>query len=326
MSICSGLAFTVGESEMTISKIEIVPIREAFKYEAMHFTVWMEQNIDALSERIGLKLTVIDREKSVGSFNVDLVCEDGNGNTVIVENQLEPTDHDHLGKLLTYMINLEAKTAIWVATEVRPEHQRVIDWLNESTGPNTSFYFVKVEAIRIGTSPYAPLFTVLSGPDEQTREIGEQKKELAERHLLREEFWTKLLDRSKYRTKLGVNRSPSRDHWLSIATGRSGLTFNYLILKDGAAIDLYIDVGDQDKNKAIFDALLAEKEAIETEFGEPLEWRRLDDKRASRIVRLYKGEGSLTERDRWDGLQDKLIDSMIRFDAAFRKRIRKINV
>lgn len=311
---------------MPIGKIEIIPIRQAFGHEALNFTIWMEQNVDALSERIGIELTVLEREKSVGSFTVDLFCEDNNGNTVIIENQLERTDHDHLGKLLTYMINLEAKTAIWVATEVRPEHQRVIDWLNEATGADTSFYFVKVEAIRIGESPYAPLFTVLARPDEQTREIGEQKKELAERHILREEFWSRLLNLSKGRTSLGSNRSPTRDYWLSVAAGRSGINYNYLILKNGAGIDLYIDVGDQGKNKAIFDRLFAEKDMIEDEFGETLDWRRLDDKRASRVVKSYEDQGSLMEQDKWNDLQEVMIDAMIRFDKVFRKRIRSIDL
>ncbi|MEZ4667860.1 MAG: DUF4268 domain-containing protein [Anaerolineae bacterium] len=309
---------------MDIGKLEIVPLREAFRHEAHNFTTWLENNIEALSERIGIELTVLEREKAVGSFTVDLFCEDDDGNTVIVENQLERTDHDHLGKLLTYMVNLDAKTAIWVATEVRQEHMRVIDWLNEATGADTGFYFVKVEAIRIGDSPYAPLFTVLAGPDEQTREIGEQKKEFAERHILREQFWTQLLERSKDRTLLTANRSASRDHWLSVAAGRSGVNYNYLILKDGAGIDLYIDVGDHDKNKNIFDRLHEQREAIEAEFGEPLDWRRLDDKRASRIVRSYVGEGSLHEQERWHGLQDLMINAMIRFDKVFRKRIRDV--
>lgn len=305
-----------------ISKIDIVPIRQAFKHEALNFSVWLEDNIDALSERIGLDLTVIEREKAVGSFTVDLFCEDKDGNTVIVENQLERTDHDHLGKLLTYMVNLEAKTAIWVATEVRQEHQRVIDWLNESTGVDMSFYFVKVEAIRIGDSPFAPLFTPLSQPDEQTHEIGEQKKELAERHVLRQEFWTQLLQRSNGRTRLTENRSPTRDHWLAVAAGKSGINYNYLILKNGAAIDLYIDVGDQARNKAIFDTLLEQKDAIEQEFGDTLDWRRLDDKRSSRIVKVYRGFGSLHEQDKWEQLQEMMIDAMIRFDKTLRKRIR----
>lgn len=311
---------------MTIAKIEIVPIREAFAHEAVNFTYWLEQNIDALADRLGFDLTVIEREKSVGSFNVDLFCEDANGNTVIIENQLERTDHDHLGKLLTYMVNLEAKTAIWVATEVRQEHQRVIDWLNEATPADMSFHFVKVEAIRIGNSPYAPLFTILSRPDEQTREIGEQKKELAARHVKREEFWTRLIERSKGRTNLFENRSPSRDHWLGIGAGKTGCQFNYQILKDRAAIEFYIDVGDQEKNKRIFDSLYSELEAIEAECGSSLDWRRLDDKRSSRIVMYITGKGSLDEIEKWDQLQDLMIEAMIRVDSAFRKRLRRIEV
>src|SRR5258708_37143797 len=106
---------------MNIGKIEIVPVREAFRHEAHNFTVWLESNIEALSERIGIKLTVSEREKAVVSFNVDLFCEDGMGNYLIIENQLEQSDHDHLVNLLTCLVNLEAKTAIWITPEVRPE-------------------------------------------------------------------------------------------------------------------------------------------------------------------------------------------------------------
>ncbi len=309
-----------------ISKLDVVPTRSVFKYEALDFSVWLEDNIDALGERIGLELTVLEREKLVGSFKLDLFCEDQNGNTVIVENQLERTDHDHLGKLLTYMVNLGAKTAIWVATEVRQEHQRVIDWLNEMTSDDMGFYFVKVEAIRIGESPYAPLFTPLSQPDAQTRAIGAEKKVLAERHVVRKEFWTQLLQRSEGKTRLAENRSPSRDHWLAVAAGKSGINYNYLILKDGGGIDLYIDVKDYERNKAIFDALYADKDAIEAEFGEELDWRRLDDRRSSRIVKVYRGQGSLYEQEKWATLQDMLIDAMIRLDKVFRKRIKRLSV
>lgn len=311
---------------MTVERIEIVPIRDAFRHEALNFTVWLEQNIDTLADRIGIELTVLEREKSVGSFNVDLVCEDSDGHTVIVENQLERTDHDHLGKLLTYMINLDAHGAIWVATEVRQEHQRVIDWLNEVTSADTNFYFVKVEAIRIGDSPFAPLFTVLSRPDIQTREIGEEKKALAERHILREAFWTQLLERSRGKTTLTENRSPTYDHWLAVAAGRSGINYNYLIYMDHAAIDLYIDFGDHAANKSAFDQLLEQRESIEQEFGDTFEWRRMDDKRSSRIVKQYHGQGSLREEDRWATLQDMLIEAMIRFDQVMRQRISNLRV
>lgn len=309
---------------MDISKLEIIPLRQAFRHEAHNFTVWLEGNIDALSERINLRLNVLEREKLVGSFHVDLYCEDDAGNIVIIENQLEQTDHDHLGKLLTYMVNLEAKVAIWIVANVRQEHLRVIDWLNESTATDTHFYLIQVEAIRIGNSAYAPLFTVRAGPDAQTKEIGETKKEWAERHILRQQFWAKLLERSRDRTNLGANRSPSRDYWLAVSLGRSGFNYNYLIYGDHAAIDLYIDVGYQEKNKSIFDRLYAEKDAIESEFGDALEWRRLDDKRTSRIVKSYHGYGGLHERDKWENLQDILIDALIRFDKTMRKRVRNM--
>lgn len=310
---------------MSIGKIEIVPLRQAFRHEAHNFTRWLESNIDALSQRLGFELTVLEREKAVGSFNVDLFCEDKQGDYVIIENQLERSDHDHLGKLLTYLVNLEAKTAIWVTPEVRPEHQRVIDWLNEATSADISFYLVRVEAVRIGDSPFAPLFTVLAAPDEQIREIGETKKDLADRHIHRKEFWTKLIERSKGRTKLFSGRSPSTDSWLSTGSGRSGINIGYRILKTGAGLYLYIDVGDQQKNKSIFDELLNQKGAIEEEFGEPLNWRRLDDKRSSIIEWWIYDFGSLDERDKWHDLQDRLIDAMIRFDKALRDRIARIS-
>lgn len=223
-------------------------------------------------------------------------------------------------------MNLEAKTAIWVTPEARPEHQRVIDWLNEVTSEDYAFYLIQVEAVRIGASPFAPLFTVLAAPDEQTREIGETKKELADRHIRRREFWTQLIERSKGRTRLFSARKPGTDHWLGISAGRSGLALTYLIWTDSAGIELYIDTGDQQKNKAIFDALLAQKAAIENQFGEPLNWQRLDEKRASRIMWKIYGHGGLNEPDHWPALQDRLIDAIIRFDKTLRPRIARIAV
>lgn len=311
---------------MNISKIKIVPVRQAFRHEAKDFTAWLEQNIDALSDRLGFRLTVLEREKAVGSFSVDLLCEDENGDLVIVENQLEAADHSHLGQLLTYMVNLDAKTAIWVATEAKTEHERVIDWLNETTAADVSFYFIKVEAVQVDDSNHAPLFTVVARPDKQVRQVGQQKKELAERHILRQQFWTRLLERSQGRTTLGAGRSPTHENWLEISLGRSGIHYSYIILYNGAGVELYIDVGDKEANKAIFDQLLADKDAIEADFGGTLEWKRLDDKRASRVIYELNGMGGLLEVDRWDDLQDRMIDVMIRFDKAFRQRVLQIPI
>ncbi|MFN8371950.1 MAG: DUF4268 domain-containing protein [Anaerolineae bacterium] len=309
-----------------ISKIKKVPLREAFKHEAHSFTTWLESNIEALADELGMRLTVLEREKSVGSFKVDLLCDNGKGVQVIIENQLEKSNHDHLGKLLTYLVNLEAKIAIWIVAVVNPEHQRVIDWLNETIGADYSFYLVQIQAIRIGESPYAPLFTVLAAPDEQTREIGEAKKEIAERHHQRREFWKQLLERSRSKTKLFSGRTGGMDYWLSTSVGISGINLNYLILKDGGGIDIYIDVGNAETNKHVFDTLIAQRIEIESEFGDALDWRRLDDKRACRIVKIYDQSGSLNEPERWTEIQDVMINAMIKFEKAIRPRLARIQI
>jgi hypothetical protein len=317
----------MSDTNELVARLEVVPIRKVFHKEAGQFTPWLEQHIEALAERLGLQLTVVQREKEVGDFNVDLLCEDADGKPVIIENQLEKTDHDHLGKLLTYLVNLDAGAAIWVTPEPRQEHKKVIDWLNESTGADLSFYLVKVEASRIGDSPYAPLFTPLAGPDRQTKEVGEKKKEWAERHHNRLEFWTGLLERSKDRTKLFSNVSPGRYQWIGTGAGKSGVSFNYGILYDWGSAEMYID-HDHDtgkKNKAIFDALYSQRAEIEAEFGEPLEWERLDDKRACRIRKRFT-DGGLAKPETWPGLQDAMTGAMMRLDKALRPRLAKVEV
>ncbi len=307
-----------------ISRLEVLPVRNAFKYEAHDFTKWLEANIDALADRLSIQLTVVQRENSVGDFKVDLLCEDSFGHPVIIENQLERTDHDHLGKMLTYLVNLGATTAIWITTEPRNEHQRVVEWLNESTPADVSFFLVKVEAVRIGESPFAPLFTVLVSPDIQSKQIGEKKKEWAERHFKRLEFWRSLLEKCKLRTKLFANVSPGRNNWIGVSAGKSGIRLNFVLWKDSAAIELYIDHDTEGQgNKRIFDQLFREKAEIELEIGEGFEWERLDDKRACRIRKEFVGTGFLHE-DQWNELQEKLLEGMIRLDWAFRERVSKL--
>src|SRR3989338_2472339 len=146
----------------TIGKLRKFPLRENGKDEAKDFTTWLAENIDSLNEAMEISLSVVEREKNVGDFYLDIVAEDSDGNQVIIENQLEKTDHDHLGKVITYLSNLSAKTAIWITSSPREEHVKAIDWLNESTPDDIYFYLIKIEAVRIGDSPAAPLFSVIA--------------------------------------------------------------------------------------------------------------------------------------------------------------------
>jgi len=266
-----------------IGKIERVPLRDVWKHEALDLTTWLQDNIDVLNDALDLNLSNPEREQSAGSFNIDIVAEDDAGNPVIIENQLEKSDHDHLGKLITYLVAMGAKTAIWIVSEPRPEHLASISWLNESASAN--FYLLKLEAIKIGDSPPAPLLTVIVAPSEEGKEVGKVKKEIAERYLIREKFWSQLLETAKSNLKLHANISPTQHNWLGASAGKQGLGFNYVLRKNEAQVELYIDRGKEkdEENRKIFDQLRNNKSSIEESFGSNLDWEGLEGKRACRI-------------------------------------------
>jgi hypothetical protein len=304
----------------TVGKINRVPLREVWKHEALDFTVWLRENIDALNDTLNLSLANAERERAAGDFSVDLVAEDESGDPVIVENQLEKSDHDHLGKLLTYLVARGAKTAVWIVSEPRPEHVSAVSWLNESSP--ASFYLVKVEAIRIGESPPAPLLTKVVGPSEEGREVGDTKKEWAERYIIRRRFWTELLERVAQRTSLHANIRPSRYNWLGTSAGMSGLGFNYTVRQHDAGVELYIDRGKESgiENEQIFDKLAASRDAIEKVFGEPLDWQRLENSRACRIKKQID-LGGYRDEPEWPEVHEAMIETMIRLEKALRPYI-----
>jgi len=306
-----------------IARLTPVPLRELWGHEALRFTRWLAENLDYLNEITGLTLTLVEWEASVGDFKADLLAEDEQGNLVVVECQLEKTDHDHLGKLLTYMSNMGAAVGIWITSQPRPEHEKAVHWLNEILPADKAFYLVQVEAYRIEDSPPAPKFTVIAGPSEQARQAGDVSKRMAERHRLYQRFWQSLLERAKGRTLLHANIKPGISHWLSAGAGKSGLLYNYVILMDAARVELFIFTGDAEANKRYFDRLYEHKEAIEQAFGAPLEWLRLDDKRASRIAYSIK-KGRLRDEGTWPELQEAMIDAMIRLEKALAPHIRSL--
>jgi hypothetical protein len=303
---------------MSIGRLTRVPLREVWKHEALDFTTWLRDNVDVLNDVIEGTIANVEREQSAGAFNVDLVGEDEAGNAVIIENQLERSDHDHLGKLITYLTAFEAKTAVWIVSDPRPEHIAAITWLNQSTP--ASFYLLKVEAVRIGDSPAAPMLTRIVGPSAEGRLVGEVKMELAGRGATLQRFWASLLDRAKQRSRLHANISPSDDQWISTGAGRSGLALSYYTRKHNGQAELAIDTGNQAENKRLFDHLALSRAAIDMEFGGSLSWERMDEKRMSRIRHIVDSGGYLDE-ERWPDIQDELIDAMIRLERAFRPHL-----
>lgn len=305
-----------------IGKIERVPLREVWKHEAYDFTQYLQDNLDVISGVIDLNLVSAEREQAAGAFSVDLVAEDDCGDTVVIENQLERSDHDHLGKLITYLAAFGAKAAIWIVSDARPEHVAAVAWLSESS--SASFYLLKAEAIRIvsdeAQSPPAPIMTLLVGPSLEAKEIGKKKIELAARHNERLAFWQGLLQLASERTKLHRGVKPVTENWVGVSAspGKSFINLNYVIEQKRARVELYIDRGyTGEDNEMIFDQLYANKEPIETSCGAQLSWERLEGKRACRIAWRLDIGGYRSTQEEWPQIQDKLVNAMIRFERAF---------
>lgn len=306
-----------------VQKISRIALRDAFKHEAYDFTRWLEENIDVLNDAVDITLSNAQREQSAGDFSVDLVAEDEAGGKVIIENQLEKSNHDHLGKVITYLVAMEAHTAIWIVSDPRPEHISAITWLNEASTAN--FYLLKLEAIRIGDSPPAPLLTLIVGPSESTKALGKAKQEFAERYDLRKVYWKALLDYAKTKTKLHAGLTPGRYHWLGTGAGKSGISYNYVVWEHESAAELYIDRGkdSQEENKAIYDKLYAKKDEIEAKTGFALEWQRLDGKRACRVRKSFE-LGGIKDEGQWNTVIEHTVGAMIKLEAAFKGHIQHI--
>lgn len=291
----------------------------------MDFTQWLQENIGVLNDALDLNLVNVDREKATGDFSIDLVAEDDGGGTVIIENQLEKSNHDHLGKIITYLTGMGARSAIWIVSDPRPEHVAAIAWLNEAS--SAAFYMVKVEAVRIGDSPAAPLFTLIVGPSDETKEVGQTKQKIAERYVIRKRWWTQLVERSAKVSKLHAHITPGEYSYLGTSSGVRGLNLNYTVTQEESTAELYIDRGknSEEENKDIFDQLQAHRAEIEKVFGGTLSWERLEGKRACRIAFTEAG-GYRSPDTKWPELQDGIIDAMTRLERALRPFVNQLKL
>jgi hypothetical protein len=295
-----------------------VPLREVWAHEAYDFTTWLETNIDVLSAATGLDLQNVEREQAAGAFSIDLVGEDEAGAKIIVENQLGRSDHDHLGKVLTYLAAKSARAAIWIVADPRPEHVAAVSWLNESS--NADFFLLKVEAVRIGDSPPAPLLTRIVGPSVETKVVAQTNREFSQRYDAREQWWTRLVERPA--ATLHRHITPGRYSWIGLSSGLRGVNFNYAVRQNDCQAEVYIDrgLGCDEENKHIFDQLLARSEVIEERFGMPLIWEALDGRRACRIRSPVEG-GYRSDPEEWDEIQDQVVERMNRLAAAIRPEL-----
>ena len=302
-----------------VGNLQRVSLRDVWDNERNDLTPWLEENIDVLSDTISLSISIVEREhRPTERLSVDLLGETETGELVVIENQLETSDHDHLGKLITYLVTIDAAVGIWIVADPKPEHVSAISWLNQTY--SADFYLVKLEAVQIDESLPAPLLTLIVGSSEESKKAGDEKKEVKERYILRRQFWAQLLDRAREKTPLHASVGARKETSL-YAKVRSGLYLQYSIRQQDASVGLYIDGGNENENDEIFHALKEVKGKIEEAFGEPLEWLPLDNRRACRIVKLLSLGGYRNDAEDWARIQDAMIDAMIRLNDALEPHI-----
>ena len=306
---------------MILGKIEKMELRDIWTHEALEFTKWLSNekvnNIQHLNDIIGLNLVDLKTEQNVGGFKCDIVCRDEfSDKTVIIENQLESSNHDHLGKIITYASGLEASVIIWIVKNARQEHASAIEWLNNHTDQSVSFFLIQIEVIRIGDSAPAPQFKVIEAPNDFIKNIKKSVREngISERQANIYDFWSAFNEVLAERREFNV-RKASTDHWYDFAIGTSMCNLSAELINKENRVRLNMYIPD---NKELFDRFYSNKDRIEQITGIQLEWERLDNKKASRIYTYLDGF-SLGLPEDYENISNKMIDILVKFKKAFKQ-------
>ena len=304
----------------TIGKLKEIDVRKLWQHEQYDFSAWLakESNIEYLNGILGLTLTDINKEVFVGPYRCDIVAKDETTNDVIIiENQLEPTNHDHLGKIITYAAGLDAKYIVWIVKEAKEEHRAAIEWLNNNSAKGINFFLVEIHAYQIGDSEPAPKFEVIEKPNDFVKKNksnsrdGELNKRESERLIFWEQFNNVLIERNK---PFNMRRATT-DHWydFSVGSSKAHITITLVNKEKRIGVEIYID-----NDKDLFDYLYENKAEIEKNLGFKMEWNRLDNKKASRI-KYYINGLNFDDHSNYEKLMNQSIDVAIKLRDAFRK-------
>ena len=308
-----------------------VKAQDVWSGESREFTPWLAENADLLGEALGMDLLHEQTEAAVGRYSADLVFREASRDErVVVENMFGPTDHDHLGKLITYAAGLGASYAVLISPEFRDEHRSALTWLNSVSADDFGFFGVALEAWRIDGSRPAPRLRVEVEPDSWGRSMRAANPG-TERERAYQRFWGEFLPafRDRYPGWTPRTATPSKHSWMLFPSSRSNL------LRYSAAFcrpegryrlraEAYIDTRDAETTKAVFDDLHRQKERMEEAVGETLDWNRIDNRRGSRISLYFPDEIRIGEEERWPEARDWLIEAMGRMRAAFNPAIQDL--
>lgn len=315
--------------KIELGNIEQVDVREIWDKEDADFTPWLAQdeNIKRLSKALGIDLIVEAEEKEVGPFRADILCKDeATDDWVLIENQLEKTDHKHLGQLLTYATGLDAVSIVWIAKDFSDEHRATLDWLNKITNDEHNFFGVKIEILKIDDK-MAPNFKVISQPNNWSKSITSAAskislEDLSDTKLKQLEFHNKVCEtiRNKDESKLKIRKARPQA-WHTYPIGKYGVWLAHVwnTREKWLRAELYIF-----KDKNIIEELHKDKDEIENEFGEKLDWQFLPEKNASRIA-LHRNQSYIENEQEWNDYISWVINKLVKFHDVFKNRLSSID-
>ena len=303
---------------MKLGKLKEIDIRTVWLHEQYDFSKWLAQdeNIQELGDSLNLSLTDVETETSVGNFRCDILAKDElTGKMVLIENQLEATNHDHLGKIITYASGLDAAVVVWIVASARDEHAAAIEWLNKHTDDEISFFLLEVHAYQIGDSDPAPQFTIIEQPNDFVKTVKSVAKsaDMNESQKQRLEFWTRFNDVVESKGKPFNKRKATTDHWYNVAIGSSDANISIDLVNKEHKIRVSLWISD---NKELFDALFMRRDEIEAALGFGLVWNRLDNKKASYISAYIKGL-DFKKQDNYPDLMEQIIDMVVKMKKTF---------
>lgn len=317
MTVASGIA---------LGRLEAVDPRRVWPKEDGDFTPWLarDDNIRLLGEAIGFDLEVVGAEQNVGQFRADILCRDmDTGRLVLIENQLERTDHTHLGQLMTYAAGLDAVTVVWVARRFTKEHRAALDWLNKITGDEIGFFGIEIELWRIGGSDPAPKFNIVSRPNEWTKPSGGPFGRFQTNlQKFRIEYWQAFWNAFGETMERRGHRQPSSYYFPSVRVGRVGFRLYPSISTSDKSIAVQLEI-DRHDTKADYAALHNDREAIEREVGGRLLWEERPGRKSSRIT-LRRPDRDPEDRELWQEQHAWFAEKLKLFHSVFAERIKAL--
>lgn len=313
-------------SEKNLGMLEPVKLRDFWDDEAQDFTPWLakENNLEILSSTLEMDLELEGTEVSVGPFKADIVARDTNSDSiVIIENQLETTNHDHLGKIITYASGLNADVIIWIAKQFKEEHRKAIDYLNEKASSGLRCFAIEIQLLKIGNSDPAPFFKVVASPNDYRGGKITETGELTETKATYKDFWEAFKTYASEKDTFLNLRKPQPQYWFSLAVGRSkfSICLTASIQKRRLGCEIYMRGNNA---KIGFEELIAEKEAIEEGTG-PLNWQELPDGKDCRII-LYREGLPISDKSNWEEAHQWFKEKAEIFHRVFSPRIKSLQL